>query len=149
MAGPFFSTQLTNVNNVVVNQPGQLGGDGFIIPFNYTTPSSGAPAVGEFVYLNNIPEGFYVSGIFVNSEALSSGAGTAGADLGDDDSGQRYGAAFNFDAAVNQFLAIAPTAAAGFLFRNDKLRLLRATVTGEAWATSKKFFGFVLGFRDA
>jgi hypothetical protein len=60
MAGPFFSTQLTNVNAQTVLQPGQGGGDSFIIPFDYTTAGGGGPAIGEIVYLCNIPEGLYV-----------------------------------------------------------------------------------------
>lgn len=148
MAGPFFSTQLTNVNAQTVLQPGQGGGDGFIIPFSYTTASGAGPAVGEIVYLCNIPEGFYVAGIHVNVDAMSTGAGTAGADIGDDDDTDRYLAAANFDTAVpNTWLAL--IVATGYLFRNDKLRQLRLTITGEAWSTSKKFNGFLLGFRDA
>jgi hypothetical protein len=147
MAGPFFSTQLTSVNAVSVLTPGLGGGDAFIIPFNFTTAGGGGPAVGELVYLCNIPEGLYIAGLFVQCEAMSTAGAAAGADIGDDDSTQRYAAAQTFDAATNAWIQLVN--GTGMLFRNDKLRQLRLTVTGEAWAATKKFFGFVLGFKDA
>src|SRR5215470_161708 len=140
MAGPFFSTQLTNVNAQTVLQPGQGGGDSFIIPFDYTTAAGGGPAVGEIVYLCNIPEGFYIAGIHINSAAFG---GTAGADFGDDDSTQRYVAGQTLATAQNTFVALARTT--GYLFRNDKLRQLRATATGSTWSASTQIKGFVLG----
>jgi hypothetical protein len=145
MAGPFFSTQLTNVNAQTVLQPGQGGGDSFIIPFDYTTAGGGGPAVGEIVYLCNIPEGFYVAGIHINTSGMGA---TTSADFGDDDATQRYAAGQTLVGTQNTFIALARTT--GYLFRNDKLRQLRATAAASsAWAASTQIKGFVLGFRDA
>ncbi len=144
MAGPFFSTQLTNVNAQSVLQPGQGGGDGFLIPFDYTTAAGGGPAIGEIVYLCNIPEGFYVVGIHINSGALGA---SATAQFGDDDNTTRYVSTATSVNNVNAFVPL--VAATGYLFRNDKLRQLRATAQGAAWAASTQIKGFVLGFRDA
>ena len=144
MAGPFFSTQLTNVNAQTVLQPGQGGGDGFIIPFDYTTAGGGGPAIGEIIYLCNIPEGFYVAGIHINTGAFGV---SATAQFGDDDNTTRYVATATSVNSVNAFVPLVP--ATGYLFRNDKLRQLRATAQGAAWAASTQIKGFVLGFRDA
>src|ERR1051325_7695892 len=124
MAGPFFSTQLTNVNAQTVLQPGQGGGDSFIIPFDYTTAGGGGPAIGEIVYLCNIPEGFYVAGIHINSGALGA---SATAQFGYDDVTTRY---VSTATSVNSVNAFVPLTTTGYLFRNDKLRQLRATAQG-------------------
>ncbi|HEY1268826.1 MAG TPA: hypothetical protein VGH16_16340 [Candidatus Binatia bacterium] len=144
MAGPFFSTQLTSVNAQTVLQPGQGGGDGFIIPWNYTTAGGGGPAVGEIVYLGNIPEGFYLAGIHIDIDAM--GTSTT-VDIGDDDDPDRYVAGASVNSPTFGFLSI--VLATGYLFRNDKPRQLRATAQGATWGASKKFFGFALGFKDA
>src|SRR5258706_1919967 len=144
MAGPFFSTQLTNVNAQTVLQPGQGGGDGFIIPFDYTTAGGGGPAVGEIVYLCVIPEGFYMARIHINSGALGA---SATAQFGDDDNTTRYVSTAATVQSQNTFLSL--VLATGYLFRNDKLRQLRATAQGATWAASTQIKGFALGFRDA
>lgn len=153
----FYSDQMTNIRTgSPANwlKPADLKGRIRAAYFSYTTPGAGAPAVADFIALVPVPAGARVLRVSAVWEAMSSGAGTAGADFGpaDDDSGLNfvndYVAALNMDAAGNQH----------FVCVLDKLpnatpyavaKVVCAKVTGEAWAVSKKLQGIVEYVQDA
>lgn len=111
------------------------------LEWTYTTPASGAPAVGDYVELVKLPKGARVLGGKVICEALSSGAGTAGADIGYSGADTRYAAALNLDAAAQADFGNTIALNYGDVLADEKV--LRAKVTGEAWAVSKKVYGYV------
>lgn len=148
----FYSDQRTDLRAQPAKmlRRGMWGGRLRTFQWTYTTPASGAPAVADVIELVELPVDFIVLGVYVASEAMSSGAGTAGFDLGDADDADRYVAAENVDAAINKWLTLRLGTNLGFMYRISKAseQMLKATVTGEAWATSKLFKGFVVGAHD-
>lgn len=111
------------------------------ITFTYTTPAASAPAVGDYVELCKVPAGARILGGKLVVEALSSGAGVAGADVGYDGADTRYLAAGNLDAAATVNFGDSIALNYGEVLTAEKT--LRAKVTGEAWAVSKKVYGEV------
>lgn len=109
--------------------------------FSYTTPASSAPAVGDYIELVKIPDNARVVGGKVVAEAMSSGAGTAGVSIGYSGADTRYGSALNIDAAAT--VEFANTIALNFGDVVSGETTLRALVTGEALAVSKKLYGYI------
>jgi len=153
MAGPFYSDQITNLDKTPPVLPDADVSYGKLrtAVFRYVTA---ALAVGEIVYLCEIPANARVLALYINAEALSSAGGTAGADFGDDGDADRYATAVDLDAATNKFIPLrlevaglgAKTLGMGFKTGNSAgvAKRLRATATGEAWTASKELEGFVL-----
>lgn len=109
--------------------------------FSYTTPASGAPAVGDYIELVKIPDNARILGGKIVAEAMSSGAGTATLDIGYSGADTRYAAALDVDAAgVDEF---GHTIALNFGDVISGETTLRAKVGGEALAVSKKLYGYV------
>lgn len=109
--------------------------------FSYTTPAGAGPAVADVIQLCKIPDNARVIGGVAWAEAMSTGAGTAGFDIGITGATQRYGAAKNVDAAARVTFADSIAENVGDVISGETYLL--ATVTGEAWAVSKKFYGYV------
>jgi hypothetical protein len=150
MAGPFYSDQITNLDQTTPRknvQPNELGGRLRVAHFAYKTPAAGAPAVGEIVQLTRLPKGARVLAIFVQNEALSSAAGTAGADVGDAGDADRFVAAYDMDAAHSVFLTLRTDTVTppvlGYGYETTAELTLTMTVTGEAFAVSKYIRGHV------
>jgi hypothetical protein len=143
----FYSTQITNFRAVpkVMGKPSELAGRVRTAYFDYVTPASSAPAVGEYVILTKVPANARVLDGVVAFEAMSSGGGTAGADFGPaaDDAGTSfaadYGTAINMDAAGSSRLTPAVDKLPSLVYTAEKY--ICAKVTGEAWAVSKKVQG--------
>jgi hypothetical protein len=121
-----------------------------VAAFSFDSGAAG-PAVADIVQLVVFPIGSRVLAIYVAHDAMSSGAGTAGADFGDSDDVDRYVAALDMDAAsTGKWLALRQEDAnladkvLGIGFKNTKVRRLDAKVTGEAWAANKRLDGFVV-----
>lgn len=129
-------------------KPNQHYGRVRIAWFDYKSAASG-PAVGDIIRLTKLPKGAKVIDYKIVTEAMSSGAGTAGADIGDDGDADRYEAARSFDAAAT----ITPTSrientgdavpAIGLGHELTTERWFQLTVTGEAFAASKQLRGYV------
>lgn len=131
-------------------QANQLGGRARIATFRYKTAGGGGPAVGDTVSLTKVPKGARVLGIWVQWEAMSSGAGTAGADFGDSGDPDRFVAAENLDAAgTGKWLALrtdntADVPVLGQNFEYTAETVIQAKVTGEAWAAAKYITGYIV-----
>ena len=145
----FYSDQITNfrASPKTFLKPSELAGRVRVAYFSYTTPSASAPAVADFVAMTKVPANSRVLSGQVVWEALSSAAGTAGADWGQatDDAGTSFAADFvsalNMDAAGAQvFTAVIDKIPLATPYTSE--RYLLAKVTGEAWATTKKVQGF-------
>ena len=146
----FKSDQITNIDSVPVKKlkPSDLAGRVRTAYFSYTTPAAGAPAVADLVILTKVPADARILDMLLVWEALSSGAGAAGADLGlaTDNAGTGFvadfAAALSLDAAgvkrLDPVIDKLPTAAPA-----STERFVVAKVTGEAWAASKKVQGWV------
>lgn len=121
---------------------------------SYRTPAASPPAVADVVQMVKVPAGFRVFQIFIQAEALSSGAGTAGGDLGDGADVDRFAAAVNLDAAVNALTALRTSTVAsgepdlGFGYEYTVDDTIDFVVTGEAWAASKWVRLYVIGALD-
>lgn len=144
----FYSDQITNfrASPKTFLKPSELHGRARIARFTYTTPSASAPGVADLVAMTKVPKDSSVIAGWIAWEALSSGAGTAGADWGQATDDQGAGFAADFAAAVNMDSA----GGQAFTPAVDKIpvatpytseRYLFAKVTGEAWATTKKVQG--------
>ncbi len=147
----FYSDQVANFENSsprVMVKPHELRGRVRIARWSYTTPAASAPAVGDYIALTKLPAQAVVINVRAVWEAMSSGAGTAGADYGvaDDKNGTNFAADFtsalnmdaagfkSFDSVIDKLPSVTPYTAE---------RWVCAKVTGEAFATTKKFQGFV------
>lgn len=156
MAGPFYSDQITDVDQSTparLVKPNELRGRARTYYFSYKTPASGAPAVGEVVQLVKVPKGARVLGLYLNWEALTSAGGTAGADIGDGGDADRFIAALNMDAAGEKAQGFrldnsAREPALGFGYEYTVEDTIDATVTGEAWAISKYVRGYFIAVID-
>lgn len=145
MAGPFYSDQITDIDQTKpakMVKPNELKGRVRAAYFSYKTPAAGAPAVGEIVQLVKVPKGARIIDQYLNWEALSSGAGTAGADIGDGGDADRFLTALNMDSAGEKSRGFrldnsAREPALGFGYEYTAEDTIDATVTGEAWAVSK------------
>jgi hypothetical protein len=147
----FYSEQITKSDQTtpaVFLDPTDLGGRERVARFDFKTPASSAPAVGENIYLARLPAGARVLAIYANWEAMSSAAGTAGADFGDAGDDDRFITALNMDAAGSGFQALrldaTATPALGYGYKYAAATLVKAKVTGEAWAVSKYLRGHVV-----
>jgi hypothetical protein len=148
-----YSTQVTALDvtsPAAVLKPSELAGRVRIAYFDYTTPSSGAPAVGDVLRAVKLPKHARVIDFMLVWEALSSGGGTAGADVGLSASGQgaRYLAALNMDSAGTQRGTPTIDKLPDGTLLADNPTYFTLTVTGEAWATSKKIQGWVSYVKD-
>jgi len=138
----FYSTQRANtVANPPVMNPSRDVGKPFRVWFDYTTPASGMPAVGDTIELVTLPSGARIVGGVAWAEAMSTGAGTAGFDVGYSGAANRYGAAKNVDAAAKVTFADTIAENAGDVLTAE--RTIIATVTGEQWAANRKFYGYI------
>ena len=149
----FYSDQITKLDQTVprTKLPAKEGyGRMRLIHFSYRTPASGMPTTTDTVQLCRIPAGAKLAGLYVANEALSTAAGTAGADFGDSGDPDRIVAALDMDAAGSRFVAIrndsaAPSATVlGLGYEYTAETVLLATPTGEQWAASKNIRGFVV-----
>lgn len=147
----FYSTQITNLRAKPVTflKPSELVGRLRVAYWSYTTPASGAPGIADFIALTKLPKDGREIAISAVWEAMSSGAGTAGADFGvaTDDAGASFAADYatalnmdaagfkHFDAVIDKLPRATPLTAE---------RWVHAKVTGEALAVSKKLQGHVL-----
>lgn len=130
--------------------PSELAGRSRKAHFSFDTGASG-PAVGDIVELVELPEGARVLGISMGWEAMSSGAGTAGADYGDSGDADRFITALNMEAASDyqpRALRVDGTNALrepafGVGFKYSAKTRVTATVTGEAWANNATLRGTV------
>lgn len=121
--------------------PSRDMGKPFRVWFDYTTPASGMPAVGDTIELVTLPSGARIVGGVAWAEAMSTGAGTAGFDIGYAGAANRYGAAKNVDAAAKVTFADSIAENVGDVLTAEQTII--ATVTGEQWAASKKFYGYI------
>lgn len=144
----FYSDQITNDNAVptVPNKPYAQIGRVRRAYWTYTTPAASPPGVADFVELVKVPEGAVIQRIVTVNEALSSAGGTAGADIGYSGADTRYGTAVDLDAAGTD--TSADTIAKNFGDVLTAEKTIRAKVTGEAWAISSKFYGYVEYLKD-
>ena len=146
----FYSDQVTNMRATprVLVRPTDLQGRVRVAYWTYTTPAASAPAIADFVTTTLLPANARELNMMAQWEAMSSGAGTAGADHGPatDDQGtgfaNDYVAALNMDAAgfkvFDAVLDKLPRATV-----STSLKYVAAKVTGEALATTKKYQGFI------
>ena len=138
----FYSTQRANtVANPPVMNPSRDFGKPFRVWFDYTTPASGAPNVNDTIELVTLPSGCRILGGVAWAEAMSTGVGTAGFDIGYSGDLTRYGASKNVDAAAKVTFADTIAENVGDVLTVE--RTILATVTGEQWAASKKFYGYI------
>jgi hypothetical protein len=122
-------------------QTNDLAGRVRVAYFSKTTASE---AVSDVVQLTKLPSGARVLALFINSDALTSGAGTSGASFGDTGDPDRLATAVNLDAAVNAFTALRKGANLGTQHKYTAETIISATVTGEAWANAADFQGYIL-----
>lgn len=145
----FYSDQITQqdiTKPVAMLKPTDLQGRVRCALWTFTTPASSAPAVGEYVALCKLPANARITSVHQIWEAMSSGAGTAGADIGTatDNLGTGFAAAIsaqNMDSAGNANIPVLDKWPAGT--PATSAAYLCAKVTGEAWATTKKYQGCV------
>lgn len=153
----FNSDQLTNLEQttpVVKLKPAELMGRVRVAYFTYTTPATGAPAIGDIVNMTKLPANSRALYLGLVWGALSTGVAIAGADWGvaDDAAGTNISADFqtalNMDAAgsLNITPLVLDKIPNSTLYANIKYVVAR--VTGEAWATSTKVQGFVMYVLD-
>jgi len=114
--------------------------------WTYTTPSSGMPTVGDYIELVTVPVGAVIMQIVTAAEAMSTGGGTAGFDIGYSGADTRYGMAIDVDAAGQDITGHTIALNHGDVLTQDQV--IRARVTGEQWAASKKFYGYVEYLKD-
>ncbi len=129
--------------------PSELAGRVRTAYFSFDTGASG-PAVNDVIELVKVPKGARILSIYLNWEAMSSGAGTAGADIGDSGDPDRFVTALNMDAAGSGFVSLRLDGtnglrepAFGFGYQYPAESRITATVTGEAWAANASLRGFV------
>lgn len=122
--------------------------------FSYDTGASG-PATSDVIQLVKVPKGARIFGIYIMHDAMTSGAGTAGADYGDGGDVDRFVAARDMDAAntgvwlpLRQEDANLDAKTLGFGYKYADADTVDAVVTGEAWAANKRLDGFVLYSTD-
>ncbi len=133
-----------NITNFQATPPVKISGDrnGNLdaLTDSFTTGSGAGPAVGDTVDFGPIPKNARITKITLVWEAMSSGAGTAGADVGLSSSGDsaRYLSALNMDAAGTKEVGPIIDKLPEQTLTKDEPTFVRLTVTGEAWATSKK-----------
>ena len=149
----FKSTQVTLIDALAGQaydalKPNILSGRVRCAVWDYKTPGAGAPAVGDDIHLVKLPKGARVIGIYHNWEAMSSAAGTAGADIGDAGDDDRYAAAVNMDAAGSGLITLRLDASAvepvlGFGYEQTAETVVKGKVTGEAFAVTKQWRGVV------
>ena len=151
MPTTFYSEQIAKLDNTVprIKLPAKEGyGRLRHIYFSYKTPAASMPTVADVVQLCRIPIGARLAGLFVANEALSTGAGAAGADFGDSGDADRIVAALSLDAAGGAYVIpridtnLVPVLGVGYEYTAETV--LTATVTGEQWAASKYVRGFVV-----
>lgn len=117
--------------------------------FSFDTGAT-PPAVGEKVDLVDLPAGARVWSIYLVSDALSSGAGTAGMDVGDDADPDRFVTAQNLDAAFQGWLTMRNEDAnlkdktLGIGFKYTSPTRVKGTVTGEAFAANARATGYII-----
>jgi hypothetical protein len=110
--------------------------------WSFTTAAGGGPAVNDTVVVARLPRGARILGGRAAAEAMSSGAGTAQVSIGLAGDAARYLETSSVDTAGG--LSFADTVARNF---GDELAAdadVVATVSGEAWAASKKFDGYIV-----
>lgn len=112
------------------------------LSFTYTVPA-GTQLVGDIGRAQKVPLGSYIVDFWFGFEALSSGAGTAGADVGLTGDGQRYLTALNMDAAGEKRAAFVLSKMPDRTTIADDATYFILTVTGEAWAAAKNIQGWI------
>lgn len=138
----FYSVQRANdVAAVPVPNDPRMKSKPFYACWEYTTPASGMPTVGDYIELVKLPSGARIIDGESFNEAMSTGGGTAGYDIGYSGADTRYGAAIDVDAAGSD--RFANTIALNHADVLTAEKVIRAKVTGEQWAASKKFFGYI------
>ena len=151
-----YSEQITDIDRTtpaVMLKSNEQKGRVRVAYFSYKTPASGAPAVADVVQLVKVQKGARILQLYRNNEALSSGAGTAGADIGDGGDADRFVAALDMDAAGSGLVTLRldnsarePTLGYGYEYTAEDT--IDFTVTGEAFAVSKYVRGHVLYVLD-
>lgn len=141
----YSSYQVTDIDATAPQklQPSELGGRVRVAYGRFTTPSAGLP-VGDIVRMVKVPKGARLVAIFHAFAGMSSGAGVAGADIGDSDNPTRFATAVNLDTGGSGFAPInqdttaglrEPALGQGYIFPQETAITYR--VTGEAWAGNK------------
>jgi hypothetical protein len=109
----------------------------------YTVPAGGQ-AVGDIIRLVILQPGAVVVDFWYGWEAMSSGAGTAGADFGITGDGQRYLTALNMDAAGEKRAAwVLSKMPDRTPVPQGTDTFFIATVTGETWTAGKTLQGHI------
>tara|TARA_Y100000310_G_scaffold249219_1_gene255238 strand:- start:215 stop:661 length:447 start_codon:yes stop_codon:yes gene_type:complete len=143
------STQVTALDTSLTKlRASELYGRVRVAYFDYTTPASSAPGIGDILQAVKLPKGVRILAISLAWEALSSAGGTAGATIGTTDDPNRFITAKDMDAAgVLHMLPVIDQLPDSVLTVAEPTYLI-LTVTGEAWAVSKKIQGYVLFVQD-
>lgn len=138
------STQQTDLDAIPRKnlKPNELGGRIRIAFWTFTTGSVTAPDVNDTIDLVTLPKGARILGGQTVNEAMSSAGGTAGVSIGIAGAAAKYASALDLDAAGSDLFANTIALNYGEVLAAETKII--ATVTGEAWATSKKFYGHIL-----
>lgn len=126
-------------------KPNEWGGRVRRSWWDFTTPAGGL-TVGDTVNLVTLPRGARVLGGRVGFGDMTTGGGTATAEIGYAGAASRYAGALNVDAAGESDFA--DTAARNFGDELDADRTILATVGGEDWAAAQSFTGYIEWMRD-
>jgi len=109
--------------------------------FSFTTPA-GNVAIADTIQLCKVPKSARVVGGFCSFEAMSTGAGAAGAEIGDGTTSTKFKAETSVDAAGT--FRFGESIAENFGLEATAAEFtLTATARTEAWAAAKKFYGYV------
>lgn len=126
-------------------KPNEIGGRIRVYFFSFTVPTGNA-AVSDTIQLVKVPKGARILGGWFAAEAMSTGAGDASVQLGDGTTAAKYLGTTSVDAAAQADFA--HTIALAFGEELSAELTLTATVVTEAWAATKKFYGFVKAALD-
>jgi len=121
----------------------EWGGTSRKLRFAYVVPT-GNQAVADILRCVKLPKESFVVDYWLNTEALTSAGGTAGADVGITGDGTRYLTAFDLDTGAKdkRALAVIDKMPDRTKIADDATYFIM-TVTGEAWLAAKKIQGWV------
>ncbi len=124
----------------VMVKPSERHGRRRVAYFSFTVPTGGA-AVNDTVELAKVPAGARILDGRIAFEAMSTGAGDAGIQLGDGTTAAKYLGTTSVDAAGTADFA--HTVALGYGEELASELTLTATVMTEAWAAGQKLLGAI------
>ena len=136
------SDQVANTDSVpmVMNKPNVSHGNVRRQAFSYTVPAGDA-AVADTIVLARVPLGSRIYGGVIAHEAMSSGAGDAGLQIGDGTTAAKYLGTTTVDAAG--VITFGDTVALNFMEALTGELSVIATVTGEALLAGQTIKGYV------